>query len=108
MVAERGGALGRSDDVDKQHRSERSLGLLRMSPSRQEVLDMIGERAAASAHPPHMVLTRKLDQFRSGNVPGEVARVPDLAYAVRGTMQDKRWRANRRQDLPNVDFAIHL
>src|SRR5437660_1770237 len=78
-----------------------------MAPARQELLDLIEERAA-TAHPPHMVLARKLDQLRSGNVPGHVARVLYLDNMVRGTVQDQRGCANRRQNVPNIDFSIHI
>src|SRR5262245_18379574 len=79
-----------------------------MAPPGEELLDMIGQRTAAAANPPYVILARKLDQLRSGNVAGEVARVPDLADALCRPVQDERWRANRGQDLPNIDFAIHL
>ena len=65
MVAERGGFLGRADDVGEEHGGEDAVGLRRRARPGQERLDLVGELVDVSGRDP-VVGPRSSTNFAPG------------------------------------------
>jgi hypothetical protein len=95
-VAEGDGALGGADDVSEEHRRERPVGLAARSVPGEELLNLVDD-AVDVAHKRIMLVARKLDEARAGNVLGEVAATVDRRGHVAAAVQDECRRGDRRE-----------
>src|SRR5689334_14081438 len=71
-----------------------------------ELLDMVDDDLASN--PIRVVDTRKFDQLSPRDVFRHETGVPDLADAIPGSMQYQGWRPDGRQDVADVNLAVHL
>ena len=106
-IAERGGFLGRADDVGKENGSEHPVDLDWRPRTGQKLLDGIGDLHGIVADEWYVIFSRKLDIARAGNVLGEITSTLDVDGHVFGSMDDKRRHPDRREDIADIDLAVH-
>ena len=82
MVADRGGFLGRADDVGEEHRGKHAVDRDGRTRAGQKLLDRIGDVAGIVADEGEMVDPRELEIARAWNMRGEKATALDADVPV--------------------------
>ena len=99
-VAERGGLLGRADDVGEEDRGQEAVAGGHLPGARQELLYLPGD--VRSAGPGDVVGRVELHVARTVDVLGEVAPVAGPAEPVVTGMEHERRHAQAAEDGPHV------
>jgi hypothetical protein len=93
-------------DIGEEDRSQDPIGLDLVATPRQELLDLV-EDGVGIPDPGQVVITRKLDELRPGDVLGEVAPRFHRDGLITGSVQHQCWNAARGQDWTHVDLGVH-
>ena len=77
-----------------------------MTDARQEFLDF-AKYDISIAQPREMIRPRQFDEARSRNTFRHIAAGSEFDRQITRAMQKQSWDADRRKNVPNVDFSIH-
>ena len=106
-VTERGGSLGRTDDVREQHGGQDAVDVDGAPRARQKLLESV-QHGVGVAHPGNVVHAGKHRQSRIRNVFGEITRLLDAHDAVARPVQDEGRHAHGREYVADVDLLVHF
>jgi hypothetical protein len=93
-------------DVGEEHSSKNPVGLGGVADAGQELLDFV-KCDIGVAQPWEMIRPRQFDEARSRNAFRHVPADPEFDRQIMWAMQKQRRNADRRENVPNVDFGVH-